>query len=63
MTVEKNLKERAKGFIEELNLPVTRFAKDVDLSSITIHKWLKGDIEIGEKSRNRIDAFMKSFNR
>lgn len=55
--------QRAKDFIDELGLPVTRFAKCVGLSPDTIRQWLAGTLKLRESNVNRIDNFLKSFNR
>ena len=59
---ERHLKERVKKFIEELGLPVTRFANGVSLSDDTIHKWLKHDLKLSEKNLINIDAYLKKYN-
>lgn len=56
-------KERAKSFIQEIRLPVTRFAQNVGLCAGTMHQWFRGDLELSEQSLKRIDEFLKSFNR
>lgn len=55
--------QRAKDFMNELGLPVTRFAKCVNLSPDTIRQWLAGTLNLKESNINRIDEFLKSFNR
>ena len=55
--------KRAKDFMDELGLPVTRFAKCVNLAPDTIRQWLAGTLNLRESNLKRIDEFLKSFNR
>ncbi|MBR4589525.1 MAG: hypothetical protein IKO36_02575 [Bacteroidaceae bacterium] len=57
------VKERAKNFINEIGLPVTRFAKCVDLSADAIRKWLSGELNLKESNIDRIDKWLRKFNR
>lgn len=60
---EVRLKDRVRGFIDELRLPVTRFAEGVGLSDDSIHKWLRHDMKLSEKNLKNIDGYLKRFNR
>ena len=56
-------KERTIDFLNELRLPKSRFAADVGLSDVAIKKWLRGDLKLASETIDRIDGFLKSFNR
>ena len=58
-----DVKERTKNFLQEIRLPVTRFAEDVGLSANAIHQWFRGDLDLSNQSIERIDKFLKSLNR
>lgn len=57
------LKDRVNSFLTELGLPVTRFARCVDLSAESIRKWLSDELVFKQSTEDRIDRFLKSFNR
>lgn len=54
---------RAKFFMEEIGLPMTRFAKCVGLSSDAIRKWFAGEMNLKENNVRRIDMWLRKFNR
>ena len=57
------VKERAKQFLQEIGLPVTRFAKCIGLSPDAIRQWLAGDLNLKQSNIDKIDKWLKSFNR
>lgn len=57
------LKQRVKNFIDETGLPLTRFAVRMDLSRDAINKWLHDEMNLKESNLEKIDKWLKSFNR
>jgi len=58
-----NLKERAKNFINEIGLPISRFGRNVGIHGESVRRWLKGELNLKPETEQRIDAFLKSLNR
>lgn len=57
------VKERAIQFLQEIGLPVTRFAKCIGLSADAIRQWFAGDLNLKQSNIDKIDKWLKSFNR
>ncbi len=57
------LKQRTQNFIEELGLPLSQFAKRVELCPDSVRKWLNGELRIKPETETRIDNFLKKFGR
>ena len=58
-----NLKNRVKKFLDELGLPLTRFAQKTGLTVFSYYKWFNGELKFSDETEQRIDNFLKSFNR
>ena len=56
------LKNRVENFIEELDLPKSRFAKKIGISVSALKRWLAGDLELSQATQKRIDRFLTKFN-
>lgn len=56
------LKNRVENFLEELDLPKSRFAKKVGISVSALKRWLDGDLELSQATQKRIDKFLTKFN-
>lgn len=55
------LRERTKNFINELNLPISRFAKTIGFERSTYYRWIKGHINFGEQKVKAIDEYIGRF--
>lgn len=56
------LKKRTQDFIDALDLPKSRLAKNVGLTGQSISLWLKGELRLSESTEKRIDEYLKKFN-
>lgn len=56
------LRNRVENFLEELDLPKSRFAKKVGISVSALKRWLDGDLELSQATQKRIDKFLTKFN-
>lgn len=56
-----SLKERCKKFIDELGVQVAKFADNCGIGRSTYYQWQKGDIELSDKSLNKIDDYLKKY--
>ena len=45
-----------------LDLPKTRFCKNIKISTQAFNAWLRGDLNLAESTMNRIDEYVKKFN-
>lgn len=59
MTID--LKTRAKTFLEELGIPVTAFARRVELSESSVRHWIGGYYILSQKNLDRIDAYLSKY--
>ncbi len=59
----EEIRERAINFCNELGLPYTRFAKNINLCGQSIRQWLLGNLKLKDSNVQKIDDFLKSFNR
>ncbi len=56
------LRNRVENFLEELDLPKSRFAKKVGISVSALKRWLDSDLELSQATQKRIDKFLTKFN-
>lgn len=54
-------KERCLSFISDLDLPVSRFCKNVDISSTTFYRWQSDDLRLSQETENRIKNYLQRF--
>ena len=54
-------KERCSSFISDLDLPVRRFCKNVDISSTTYYRWQSDDLRLSQETENRIKNYLQRF--
>lgn len=55
------LRERTKAFIQELNLPISRFAKRIGIARESYYRWQKGDFNFGEQRAEQIDKYLQRY--
>lgn len=58
---QTTLRERTKEFLEELNLPISRFAKRIGIARETYYRWQKGDFDFSEARAEQIDVYLKRY--
>lgn len=54
-------KERCLSFISDLNLPVSRFCKNVEIFPTAYYRWQQDDLRLSENTENRIKNFLEQF--
>lgn len=57
-----DLKTRCINLIKALDLPKTRFCKNIKISTQAFNAWLRGDLNLAESTTKRIDEYVKKFN-
>lgn len=58
---QEQLQKRVKQFIGELNLPISRLAKNIGFDRSTYYKWLKGEKVFSETTLKKIDNYLKTY--
>lgn len=56
-----DLRTRTLIFLQDLELPLTRFCKKVELSRTPLVNWLNGDAQLSTASLDRIDVFISKY--
>lgn len=56
-----DIRTRAKTFLEELGIPVTAFARRVELSESSVRHWIGGYYVLSQKNLDRIDAYLSKY--
>lgn len=54
------LKERLKEFRKH-GMPMTKVAKEVNLSPQSIYMWLRDELKLSEATEHRIDEYLRQF--
>lgn len=57
-----DLKTRCVNLLKALDLPKTRFCKNIKISTQAFNAWLRGDLNLAESTTKRIDDYLKKFN-
>lgn len=52
---------RCNRFFDELEVPVTVFARKVNLSTQSVYKWRKQSLQLSENSLRRIDEYLTQY--
>ena len=56
------VKERCQKMLDELGIPVTKFCRNIDLSTFTYYEWRKGNLELSDERMKAIDAYLTKYN-
>lgn len=56
-----DLVERCNRFIEELDVPVTKFCNHILLSRSCFYHWKKGELRLAQTTLDRIDAYLTRY--
>lgn len=59
--MDETIKSRCQNFLEDTDLPMTRFAKKVQLSTSAIYKWLNGNLRLKPETVARIDECITKY--
>lgn len=57
----KEIIERIERMMEELRLPATSFCKNVDISTSTYYRVIKGELNLSAETAARIDNYLKRY--
>lgn len=57
-----DLKTRCINLLSALDLPKTRFCRNIGISTQAFNAWLRGDLHLADSTINRIDEYLKKFN-
>lgn len=57
-----DLKTRCINLLKALDLPKTRFCKNIKISTQAFNAWLRGELNLAESTTKRIDEYLKNFN-
>lgn len=57
----KQLKERIDNFLTELQVPVTKFCKRINLSTQSLYDWRKGKLNLSDSTLKRIDEYLTKY--
>lgn len=55
------LKDRCRRFLSELGVPVTRFCKNIELSTSSYHDWQRGRYGLSQNTLNRIERYLEKY--
>lgn len=55
------LEKRITKFMTELGIPMTAFCKNIGMSTSTIRKWKKGQVQLSETRLQRIDEYLRKY--
>lgn len=48
--------------LDELGIPVTKFCRNINLSTFTYYEWRKGNLELSDERIKAIDAYLAKYN-
>lgn len=55
------LRERVQAFINELNLPISKFAQAIGFERSIYYRWIKGNFDFGAVKAKRIDEYLRRY--
>ena len=55
------MKARILRFLNELQLPKTRFCRGIDISTQALNAWLRDDLRLSESTLKRIDDYLRRY--
>ena len=58
---QNELRKRTENFMRTLNLPISRFAKNIGIERSTYYRWIKGEFDFGEHRAVIVDEFISRF--
>lgn len=61
MTNQDLLRQRVQKFLNELNLPVSKFVKNIDIARTTYYRWIAKDFDFSEVRATQIDSYLSKY--
>jgi len=55
------MKARILRFLNELQLPKTRFCRGIGISTQALNAWLRDDLNLSENTLKRIDDYLRRY--
>ena len=55
------MKARIQRFLNELQLPKTRFCRGIGISTQALNAWLRDDLKLADSTLKRIDEYLKRY--
>lgn len=55
------LENRITKFMTELGIPMTAFCRNIGMSTSTIRKWKKGQVQLSDAKLQRIDEYLRKY--
>lgn len=59
--MSKKLQVRIDNFLSELQVPVTKFCKKINLSTQSLYDWRKGKLNLSDSTLKRIDNYLTKY--
>jgi len=54
--------ERCQRMLDELGIPVTKFCRNINLSTFAFYEWKKGNMKLSDERMKAIDAYLTKYN-
>lgn len=54
--------ERCQRMLDELGIPVTKFCRNINLSTFAFYEWKKGNMKLSDERIKAIDAYLAKYN-
>lgn len=51
--------DRCRNYLSELGVTKAAFCRRVDISTTALYRWWKGNLELSEKTKNRIEKIIE----
>lgn len=59
--MKNNLKDRIDNFLTELQVPVTKFCRRINISTQALYDWRKGKLNLSDSTLKRIDEYLAKY--
>lgn len=56
-----DLKDRCKKFTHELGIPITRFCRNINISTMAYYSWQSDDLKLAESTLKRINEYLSKY--
>ncbi len=56
------LQEKVQKFLGTTDMPKTTFCKKIDLTPQSLNAWLRGTLNLRDKTLNRITTYLEQFD-
>lgn len=56
------VKERCQKMLDELGIPVTKFCRNINLSTFAFYEWKKGNMKLSDERIKAIDTYLAKYN-